>query len=232
MLINWVAALQPLTERKGWYWDLDGRLRITKYSQQEDTPWLHNPIHIPGSREAGLDCGILTIFHNHVFGGQAAHSFCMECYKVVVVLETLAQVHKMADWQQTECTKNEWACKVGAERRKYTPRNWGAYFYCRGVEEGRERYKAVRKWVDENLGKDVRVFLKRACTEFEQNMGDSDKWKKIKYQDEIEAEGKDVIDYNPMAQGQGAPIQHHVYDVWDYWDNQTQKPVTYHDEGD
>jgi len=99
----------------------------------------------------------------------------MECYKVVVGIETLEQVHKMAEWQHS----TGWACKVGAERRNYTQRKWGAYFYCRGVEAGRERYKEVREWVDENLGKDVKVFLKRGCTEFEQHMGDSDKWEKL-----------------------------------------------------
>lgn len=225
MLINWVAQLEPL-KRTGWHWDIDGKFKMSNPSQPDDTPWLHAPVLIPGQREAGLDCGLLTVFHNHVFQKKGVHSFCMECYKVVIIPETLAQVHKIAEWQHSLGV----ACKVGAERRNYTQRKWGAYFYCRGVEEGRERYKMVREWVDENLGKDIKVFLKRACTEFEQNLGDSDKWKKVPYQDELEKEAMEVIGYTPCVKDQAEPIRHHVWDVWDDWDRQNQPPVTYHDK--
>jgi hypothetical protein len=229
MLINWVSALSQLTEKQGWHWTTDGKIKMNIVSQVYNTPWLYAPTRIPGVKEEGFDCGILTILHNQVFLGKAAPSFCMECYKVVVMPETLEQVHKMADWQQGECTEKEWPCKVGAERRNYTQRKWGAYFYCRGVEEGRERYKAVREWVDNNLGSHINVILKRACTEFEQHMGDSDKWKKISQQDEIEAEAKEVFDYTPSEKLQGDCVQHHVYDVWEAWDEDNQPPVTYHE---
>ena len=226
MLINWVAALEPLT-KAGWMWGTDGKFRMANPGQPHDTPWLHAPVFIPKTREAGVDCGILTIFHNYVFQQKAVHSFCMECYKVVVIPESLAQVHKIAEWQSTLGL----ACKVGAERRTYTQRVWGAYFYCRGVEEGKERYKMVREWVDENLGKDIKVFLKRACTEFEQNLGDSDKWEKIEHQDELEKEGlEEVFNYELSKDFQAENIRHHVWDIWDDWDRKNQPPVTYHDE--
>jgi hypothetical protein len=150
----------------------------------------------------------------------------MECYKVVVIPESLAQVHKIAEWQDGLSV----ACKVGAERRPYTQRVWGAYFYCRGVEEGKERYKMVREWVDENLGKDIKVFLKRACTEFEQNLGESDKFKMLPDQELIEAEGETIFDYETGIGSQADPIKHHVWDIWDDWDKKNQKPITYHDE--
>ena len=225
MLINWVAALEPLIH-KGWLWGPDGKFRMANPSQPYNTPWFHAPLTIPGMKETGHDCGLLTIYHNYVFQQRAVHSFCMECYKVVVVPETLEQVHKIAEWQSTLGV----ACKVGAERRPYTQRKWGAYFYCRGVEEGRERFKMVREWVDENLGEDIKVFLKRACTEFEQNLGDSDKWGKLENQDEIEKEGLEVFDYEVSKYPQADAIKHHVWDVWDDWDRQNQAPVTYHDE--
>lgn len=201
---------------------------MMRQQQPHDTPWHHAPTPIPGQVEENLDCGILTQFHNLVCQGRAVHSFCMECYKVVIVPETLAQVKMIAEWQSTLGV----ACKVGAERRNYTQRKWGAYFYCRGVEEGRERYKQVREWVDRNLGKDVVVFLKRACTEFEQHMGDSDKWEKIPYQDQLEEEFSKVIEHELECRDQSPVIQHHVWDVWDAWDKDNQPPVTYHDEGE
>jgi hypothetical protein len=225
MLINWVAALEPLT-RGGWHWDLDGKFKMAKVSQPHDTPWLHAPYAIPGSIEDGIDCGYLTMFHNYVLKQKGAHSFCMECYKVVVMPETLEQVQKIAEWQHG----TGWACKVGAERRNYTQRKWGAYFYCRGVEQGRERYKQVREWVDENLGKHIGVILKRGCTEFEQHMGDSDKWQMLPHQEEIEEEAKKVVHYEPMPPIQAESIQHHVWDIWDDWDKMNRPPVTYHEK--
>ena len=76
------------------------------------------------------------------------------------------------------------------------------------------------------------MVLKRACTEFEQLMGDSDKWEKIPRQEEVEAEAREVFDYVLTGNLQPAVIQHHVYDVWDKWDEDNQPPVTYHEDGD
>lgn len=225
MLINWIQRLQPLTASKGWHW-LKGTLRMIVRSEPIDTPWLHAPHSIPGSVEARVDCGILTILHNHGLQRESVPLFCQECYKVVVVPSSLDHVHKIAEWQADLGV----AGKVGAEQRSYTQRKWGAYFYCRGVEEGRERYKQVREWVDENLCKDVRVFLKRGCTEFEQHLGDSDKWESIEHQEEIEKEFFDVIEYAQVESSQSDVVKDNVWDIWDVWDKGTQDPVTYHEE--
>jgi len=219
--------MRPLVAKGGWIWGTDGKLRMFRATEPNDSPWIHAPHRIPESEEAGVDCGILTIMHNHVLQRKAAPTFCMECYKVVIVPKSLEHVHKIHEWQQGLGV----ACKVGAERRPYTQRVWGAYFYCRGVEQGRERYKQVREWVDENLGEDVVVFLKRACTEFEQNLGDSDQWEKIPNQDEIEKEFLgEVLDYEPFSTYQSDVSQHDTWDIWDEWDAANQPPVTYHDK--
>ena len=226
MLIDWVQALKPLTDKGTWYWDLDGKYRPKLMSHPVDVVWLYADTKMPGTEETGLDCGFFTYMHNLIFKQKAVHSYCMECYKVVVCPSSLNQVHKIAEWQKDLGV----SCKVGAESRNYTQRVWGAYFYCRGVEEGRERYKQVREWVDENLGEDVKVFLKRACTEFEQHMGDSDKWEKIPHQDEIEAEAIEVIPPIGLDTVQADVVKHHVWDTWDQWDKDNQPPVTYHEE--
>ena len=233
MLINWVAALSDLVGRGGWHWTIDGKLKMNNVSLAHDVPWLYGPAPIPGLLEDGIDCGYLTILHDHVFGGKAVPLFCMECYKVGVEPKSLEQVHKIADWQQSECAEKEWPCKVGAEARPYSKKVWGAHFYCRGLEEAKERYKEVRAWIDENLGKDVKVFIKRGCTEFEQHAGPSDKWQKVHRQDEIEAEAREVIVYTPpKSGGQPEVLQHHIYDIWDMVDQNSKFPVTYHEEGD
>jgi hypothetical protein len=107
MLINWVGALEPLT-RSGWHWTPDGKIKMNNTAQPHDTPWLHAPVHIEGMLENGFDCGYLTHMHNLVFQKKAVHSFCMECYKVVIMPETLEQVHKIAEWQHSM----DWPCKV------------------------------------------------------------------------------------------------------------------------
>ena len=231
MLINWVAALSGLNG-KGWHWTLDGKFKMNTVALAYDVPWLYGQVPIPGLLENGIDCGYLTILHDHVFDRKAVPTFCMECYKVGVEPQSLEQVHKIADWQQSECTEKGWPCKVGAEARPYSRKLWGAHFYCRGLDEAKERYKEVRAWIDENLGKDVKVFIKRGCTEFEQHVGPSDKWKKVYNQDEIEAEAREVIVYTPpKSGGQPEVLQHHIYDVWDMVDANSKFPVTYHEEG-
>ena len=77
MLINWVAALAPL-KQAGWFWDDKGKFRLTRTGLSDETPWIHAPASIPGSRESGVDCGFLTIMHNYVFQQKAVHSFCMD----------------------------------------------------------------------------------------------------------------------------------------------------------
>ena len=58
-------------------------------------------------------------------------------------------------------------CKWGRELRPEVNGLWGGYFYCRGVEEGRQRYKEVRELVDKRMSPETPVLLKRYCTEFE-----------------------------------------------------------------
>lgn len=227
MRLNWVKAFHPLTRQGGWHWTAEGKLKMNTPAQPSETPWVLAPTRIPGINEIGMDCGLLHSFFNYATQKQSVHSFCMDCYKVVIMPETKEQVHKIAEWQDG----TGWSCKVGAEIRNYVKdRAWGAYFYCRGLEEGRERYKEVRKWVDGNLGVNVRVILKRGCTEFEQALGDSDKWELIPGQEILEEEFSSIIDYEPGTYPQAPAIIHHVWDKWDEWEKEQVHTITYHEE--
>lgn len=231
MLIDWVEVFQPLTKKGNWHWGEDGKVRMNFTALFSDSSWLQTGPLIAGIEGKNFDCSLLHIYHTHVFKSQAIHSFCHECYKVVVRLEVLAQVHKMAEWQRGVFDNRDIPCKVGAEKRTYVGRDWGAYFYCRGLEEGRNRYQEVRKWVDDELGEDVDVILKRGCTEFEISLGDSDKWKMIDRQEEVEAEGEKVIDYI-AKKSLHEVIDDHTSQNWNEWAVLTRKPVTYHEEGE
>lgn len=53
--------------------------------------------------------------------------------------------------------------KAGIETRKTVDGLYGAYFYCRGVEQGRERFDDLRALIPPHIP----MILKRYCTEFE-----------------------------------------------------------------
>ncbi len=66
--------------------------------------------------------------------------------------------------------------KCGVEVRKYVSGLYGGYFYIDNAEEGQDRYRQIRKLVDDNLSEKVAVILKRGCTEYEMQYGRSDMW--------------------------------------------------------
>jgi len=102
---------------------------------------------------------------------------CLECWKVVVRPINLLQLFMLYDLQlkMIEEDPDCW-CKCGVEIREYVHANYGGYFYNNSKEDGLVKYKLVRKLVDEQISSDVKVILKRGCTEFEINQGPSDKW--------------------------------------------------------
>lgn len=167
-------------------------------------------------------------------------SGCLDCYKVVVRPQTYVQLFLLEDLME----KLQYPCKCGIETRETVRGLYGGYFYCRGVEEGRERYKQV----DEVLSHDhnykiwsmPKLILKRACTEYEQYFGPSDKWEMSVDQEEIEA----AVDRKILLENVQAPqteeMKKKIYARWqrfaykyDFtYDGPNLQPeyVTYHKE--
>jgi len=115
-------------------------------------------------------------------------SFCLSCWKVCVTPRTLRELFDLRDIQIEMVEENPkcW-CKCGIEMRDWTPgKIYGGYFYTNSYEVGIERWKTVRKNVSEKISPDVSVILKRYCTEFEINTGDSSKY--------LRPEGADAIE--------------------------------------
>jgi len=90
-------------------------------------------------------------------------SYCRECYKVVVMPRTLVELFDLYEMERDMGVP----CKCGIELRKTDTRLYGGYFYCRGLEQGKERYAEVRALIDERLSPETKVILKRYCTEYE-----------------------------------------------------------------
>ena len=190
---------------KGWKWTHEGKLEFdhSRAGQKPNTPWIYH--------NSEFDCfPWFDIFWGLVTEKKAVHSRCQGCWKVVLVPRTLEELVKVNAWQETLSVP----CKCGIEKRSYTPRLYGAYFYNYSVEQGRERYAEVRAWADENLGPDAEVLLKRGCTEMEMTCGPSDTYAVSEDQAELEAQLNDILVYNPLLVSQPDIIKQTIY--WDW----------------
>ncbi len=133
-----------------------------------------------------------------IFIGQAPHAQCIlwsdvywkifrllprycrsRCYKVVANPRTVAQLFELYDLMKSRIG---WPSKAGIDRRSYTGWPYAAFFYCTTLEEGRQCWQIVRETIDGNIrgGVDIRVVLKKGCTEMEDAFTGgtpSDTWK-------------------------------------------------------
>jgi hypothetical protein len=140
---------------------------------------------------------------------------CLECYKVVVSPRSFHELMQLLDLQKSMVKENPkcW-CKCGVEMRDFVPRNYGGYFYTRGLEQGRIRYRTVRDAVDDAISKDVPVLLKRYCTEFEFDLGPSNLYKQPEGADKIEKMFWDSVDCQQEAVPQPDFVQRNIIRRW------------------
>ena len=173
-------------------------------------------------------------------------SKCLNCYKIVVMPQSFHQLMQLMDLMGNLARENPkcW-CKCGIERRDFVPRSYGGYFYTRGLEQGRVRYKTVRRAVSEHISPDVNVILKRYCTEFEMLLGPSDKYVQPERAKGIERQIWCNVHLEKSARPQPDFVKMHIIKQWmlfawgrgdmtvkQYNNNQPLYPgyVTYHDE--
>jgi hypothetical protein len=102
---------------------------------------------------------------------------CMGCWKLVVRPRTLRELF-LLQGLMTEMVADDPTCycKCGIETRDYVNGNYGGYFYHTSKEIMQDRYKQVRKLVDEQISVNVDVIPKKYCSEFERDFGPSDKY--------------------------------------------------------
>jgi len=209
-IIGWVTRLlksNTLNLRES-----DGRfipnLRVTW-----DTPWVHcKPSY-------SMNCNLWKdILFQHIVQLNLprdkwfAPMGCQDCYKVAVRPKTLQQLFALESLE----TRLNLPSKAGIELRKEVRGGYGGYFYNRGLPNGLNCYKLVRKEVDNDpdLGPGVKVLLKRGCTEMEHGVGPSDKWAITQEQINIEVifAQKFVMDSQVLRQS-----EHEVDAVHKLW---------------
>jgi len=155
--LNIIKKVKPLLDRGGGYHCRleDGRFVPNFPAMAWDAPW----IYTKSSHATRCD-----IYHRILFNElNFIPSRCRRCFKVVVGPRSLVELFDLYELQKEMGVFS----KCGIELRKTDTRLYGGYFYCDGVEQGKRRYKEVRKLVDERLSPETMVILKRYCTEFE-----------------------------------------------------------------
>lgn len=139
-----------------------------------DIPWIF-------TRSGDRDC---FLYHQVCFRNlNFIHSRCHQCWKVVASPQNLEELFEVLAAQRRMNKPG----KCGIENiRDNSPKLYGAYWYNNSLEEGKERYEEARKEMDK-INPDMPVILKRACTEYEQQFGDSKDWVVTPEQLELEA---------------------------------------------
>jgi hypothetical protein len=185
---------------------------------------------------------------------------CHNCWKVVLMPRDIEEL--FASYILIHELGRPGKCGIEGDRPN-TNRFYGAYFYNNSLDEGLECYKVVREAVDRDryyettiLGspikvrfgngydEPVKVILKRACTEFEQNCGPSNTWAWDEEQAEVEriaasAFTNDVIGAK-IGEAQLARLAYlWIHKAFQWGDDKYlmftngnrmyQPPVTYHD---
>jgi len=134
----------------------DGKFVIQNPVMPHNVPWVYVRTQLAANCHRYHQ--IFFRLYDHI------HSYCRECYKVVVRPRTLLE---LMDWYEVQRCIVTHPCKLGIEVRDTVGALYGAYHYFRGKEAGQEGYREIRKLVDEHLSKNTLVLLKRYCTEFE-----------------------------------------------------------------
>lgn len=135
---------------------------------------------------------------------------CLNCWKVVTRPRNYSECMKM----KNIIDRMGPSAKCGMELRNSVHGNWGSYHYCRTIEEGLDKYHQVRKEVDENISPDMKVILKRGCTEYELGHGDSATWQPFEGQEEIEAYISEKVVAESIMDNQTKYIQDRVLRRW------------------
>lgn len=107
---------------------------------------------------------------------------CMSCWKVVVRPRTLVELFALAEIQEG-C---QYKCKCGCEPRVFVHGNYGGYFYFTSKEDGLDGLDHISRIVKDKISPNVKVILKRGCTEFEGSFPHSATWQPLKGQKELE----------------------------------------------
>jgi len=203
-----------LFEQRGYYLrDSDGKITF-EGRMAWDTPWHHV------KHAFGLDCHLWhQVMFDIVFARMGQQKWvplnCQECWKVVVRPQSLKQLFGLLELQGALGRPS----KCGIETRETVHGLYGGYFYNRSLDEGLDCFAIVREGVNKakNLGENVPVILKRACTEFELRAGPADEWQVTPQQAHVESVVDSVFTHDIIMRSQPEWALSRVHTRWIQW---------------
>ncbi|MCG7853281.1 MAG: hypothetical protein MIO92_12235 [Methanosarcinaceae archaeon] len=218
-----------LLANTGWYLrPEDGRID-TKRRMHPDPPWVYVK-HTPGMNCPFWHRILFDIIHER----KKVPIPCQSCWKVVFAPKDIVEL--MATYGLMQ--KLNVPGKLGTEgNRPNSDKLYGAYFYNKSKEEGLRKYDQVTKEMSKGLYYEYslfgvpirerieadfidRIILKRACTEFEQNVGPSDKWSWDEDQAETELLAEDAFVQDVVIFKQNEHMIAHIIASWIHHANQ------------
>jgi len=210
----------------GWMWDA-ATLTLKKGNGKA----LYNP-NTPWSYHTDLYAKNCSFDHHVLFNNFGIISpSCLKCWKVVATPETFTDLMEMEEIQK----QAPWPCKCGIELRDYTPKHYGAYFYNGSLEEGRDKYEAVKDVILKNMTNGKRIaetlILKRGCTEFEFIKGPSPYWCMTPKEERLHEMIESYVDYDKNNHKQSELGRLFVYQNWALWAH-SNGDMTYKDWND
>lgn len=92
--------------------------------------------------------------------------YCFDCYKVLITPRSVVELFKLLMIFEKIALPNENRRKCMVEEREEFSGTYKGYVFCKGIDEGNEVCKIVRKIVSEDISPQVSVTLKRGCSEY------------------------------------------------------------------
>jgi hypothetical protein len=158
----------------------DGTLQLAA-DRQRARSWIHVDNAPP------LGCEFLKHFlFRHAYGKSAVPQGCSACYKVKVAPRTLRGLVAALDLaKRIEC-RSKWGIDIDNPDSQDI---YAGYFFATGLDMARAIFKIVREAInaDPRLGPAVVMTIKRGCSEYEAELGPSERYEFAPELAELEA---------------------------------------------
>lgn len=99
---------------------------------------------------------------------KAISGYCMDCYKVLVEPRTAVDLFRLLLIDEKLVLPLNNTRKYTVEARPHCSGAYKVFFYCRGMEDGKEVQRIVQEAVSGHVSSAIPVKLKRGCSEFAQ----------------------------------------------------------------
>lgn len=122
------------------------------------------------------DCVFLNCFmFKKIYGNKAVPIGCCNCYKVKVLPETLRQLMAVNEMAQDFSCSSKSSSEVDRQDNQSL---YGSYFFLLGLDKARAVYWKLRDPIDGHpkLGPQVKMVIKRGCTNYEHACGPSNRY--------------------------------------------------------